>query len=193
MISLGDLLHRELGTMAARRSCSSRRSSPATPTPAPAPSWGSRTCSNAAGTLPGRRQPGGGPSTPGKTPWAKIAFSHLVNPLQAEGDLGGLRAAHSVGVKTGNPDAPHTLVAIGNLLRRRGDTEGWRAAWQQAIDTGHDDADDAESMAWCGMTTTWVMPSRSLRFSASGAGPRPSARRCPCRRAARGIPARTRS
>lgn len=75
-------------------------------------------------------------------PWAEIAFSHLVNLLEPDGDVGGLRAAHRAGVETGNPGAPHALVAIGNLLREQGDTEGWRAAWQQAIETGYGAADD---------------------------------------------------
>jgi hypothetical protein len=74
-------------------------------------------------------------------PWAEIAFSALLNQLQAEDDLDGARAAHRAGVETGNPDAPHALVVIGNLLKERGDVDGWRAAWQQAIDTGYDGAD----------------------------------------------------
>jgi hypothetical protein len=77
-----------------------------------------------------------------QNPWAKVAFSRLVHQLEAEGDVAGLRAAHRAGVKTGNSEAPYALVAIGNLLRERDDTEGWRAAWQQAIDTGYDHADD---------------------------------------------------
>jgi tetratricopeptide (TPR) repeat protein len=77
-----------------------------------------------------------------EAPWAEIALSDLLNQLEAEGNLDGARAAHSVGVGTANPDAPHALVIIGNLLKERGDTEGWRAAWQQAIDTGYPAADD---------------------------------------------------
>lgn len=73
----------------------------------------------------------------GTAPWAEIAFSDLVNVLSAEGDLDGARAAHRIAVETGNPDAPHALVVIGNLLKERGDTEGARAAWRQAIDTGY--------------------------------------------------------
>jgi tetratricopeptide (TPR) repeat protein len=77
-----------------------------------------------------------------EAPWAEIAFSHLLNQLSDEDDLDGARDMHRLGVETANPDTPHALVTIGNLLKERGDTEGWRAAYQQAIDSGYDAAGD---------------------------------------------------
>jgi hypothetical protein len=77
-----------------------------------------------------------------EAPWAEIAFSHLLNQLSDEDDLDGARDMHRLGIETANPDTPHALVTIGNLLKERGDTEGWRAAYQQAIDSGYGAADD---------------------------------------------------
>ncbi len=83
-----------------------------------------------------------------EAPWAKIAFSHLLNHLEAEDDLDAARDTHRLGIQTANPDTPHALVTIGNLLKERGDTEGWRAAYQQAIDSGYPAADHLqESLA----------------------------------------------
>jgi len=73
--------------------------------------------------------------------WADGAFLDLLNQLCEDGDLDGARAAHRIGIETGNPETPHALVVIGKMLRAQGDLDGWRAAWQQAIDTGYDDAD----------------------------------------------------
>jgi hypothetical protein len=77
-----------------------------------------------------------------EAPWAEIAFSHLLNQLSAEDDLDAAHDTHRRGVQTANPDTPHALVTIGNILRQRGDAEGWRAAYQQAIDSGYPAADD---------------------------------------------------
>jgi tetratricopeptide (TPR) repeat protein len=74
--------------------------------------------------------------------WAEVALSHLLNQLEHEGDLDAVRAAHRIAVETANPDAPHALVVLGNLLKRQGDIAGWRTAWQQAIDAGYPAADD---------------------------------------------------
>ena len=82
-----------------------------------------------------------------EAPWAEIAFSHLLNQLSAEDDLDGARDMHRLGIETANPDTPHALVTIGNLLKERGDTEGWRAAYQQAIDSGYHAADLRESLS----------------------------------------------
>ena len=69
------------------------------------------------------------------------ALVKLLNQLDREGDLEGLRHACQTGFDKGLQGSPYGFVVIGKVLRERGDLDGWRDAWQEAIDAGYEDAD----------------------------------------------------
>jgi len=77
----------------------------------------------------------------GSSPSAAAAFTSLVNLLEHQGDVEGLRAAYLTGAALNNPDALYALTQLGQLLESQGDITGAQAAWQQAIDGGCEDPD----------------------------------------------------
>jgi len=103
---------------------------------------GGRAGRNSQQTRRYRRREGGHWRTveSGTGKWAAHALVNLLHILQwGDNDLDRVREAYRRAVQTGNPDAPHGLICIGQMLKDRGNAEGAHAAFEQARADGADD------------------------------------------------------